>query len=205
MSLKKVVTTGIITLLLGTLLAGCNHNYNSNSNTTERNMIHYLDRNCSTSLSTVRDAIRKRVVPVGEGAKPFQDAGVKSAVLFWDHTIGCRGSQRNGRGLTFENIYQDSYGEPLYVITKAPQVPDLSIKDPTTTGTVKVDGSDLITPELLTQLTKAVGECFQAKVTISKRLDENQGLLTKDDYNTVMREVIKCRTAALIHETNKVN
>lgn len=204
---KKVL---LVALPFAFLLTGCDNSFGKkfeqNVTDQERIMVNYMYNQCYGHQKTVRAAIENRLVRPNNDAKPFSDPDVLAAVKFWDINYGCYKDHRAEtfqKDKTYNKIYENTYGEPLYVISDNNVIEN---DKPTTpeSAVVVVEKVEYISPELIDKLTESVSSCFNAKVKTLELMDQNDGLLTSDNYEEVMKLVMKCKTSKLRQEVERV-
>lgn len=205
--------TAIFTLPLVILLTGCedgavHRSYLAKSTSQERTIVGYMRAACYSSQKTVRRAIATRASKPSENEKPFIDEPVMNAIKFWDANYGCYENSKTSsflKDVTYNKVYEKAYGVPLYANGPQITITEPMLQKPTTTETsVVVNKVEYISPELIDKLTESVSTCFNAKVKTLELMDQNDGLLTSDNYEEVMKLVMKCKTSKLRQEVERV-
>lgn len=207
---KKVL---VVALPFAFLLTGCEdaiqQRYLAKSTSQERTIVGYMRGACYSSQETVRKAIGARVAQPSETSAPFADEPVMNAIKFWDANYGCyKNSNASSflKDITYNKVYEKAYGVPLYNNDVQITSTESEIQKPTSTESsiVVVEKMEYISPELIDKLTESVSTCFNAKVKTLELMDQNDGLLTSDNYEEVMKLVMKCKTSKLRQEVERV-
>lgn len=212
--MKNIFKIGLISATIFLVGCGCQMeddqlytNIKHTLNYEEKRMILNVHHNYSISNETFYDLFRSiaksRVVFGANNDKP----ATKEDVPFCDVIDKVEKFETTNKlEYSINSQWNDQYGITLTEacanigFTINPDLvneEDVPIKD--TLNIVTVDKQELLSPTMYKEVREAVKDCNRAKTKVLD-VTKDGGLLTVDDYDTIMTEVLKCEAFKLESE-----